>query len=89
MNDMTNSAWNMHASDKTDVLIEPEHTHLILKFCNDKQTTPEIEDSTLILYGPDQGVLISEVHYPTTKLMLLYYVLISSVRLTLSKIQPQ
>lgn len=84
---LTNNAWDMRASDKTDVLIEPEHTHQIIKFLGDSQTTFEQgDDNTLILYGPDQGVLVEYPKFPTTRLLLLYYVLISSFKSTLKKL---
>lgn len=81
MNYLTEDAWDLPASSKIDVLEEPEHTHLILRFCSDRNTEIELdEDKNLILYGSDQAVLVLPPVYPTTRLMLFYYRMIYAFR---------
>lgn len=56
---LTNDAWQLEASSKIDVLEEPSHTHLIMKFLGDQETGIERnKDSSYVLYGNEEAVLV-------------------------------
>jgi hypothetical protein len=71
-NILTKNVWDLEHSSKIDVLEEPAHSHLILKFLIDAETGIEKEpDSTYILYGGSEALLVIPTR-PATKLLLFW-----------------
>jgi len=69
---LTEGAWELEHSSKIDVLEQPQHDHLILRFLGDKETGIERNpDSTYILYGKEEAVLVMPTQ-TTTKLLLFF-----------------
>lgn len=72
MNFLDTGRWNLDHSSKLDILTEPRHTHLVLWFLGDKETTIERIGSDYILYGPEEALLVRPSLLSTRLLLCLF-----------------
>lgn len=70
--------WKFGHDCKWDVLVEPQHTHLIYRALKDRETTIEQNpDGSYTFYGRQEALLI----YPSilsTRLLLCFYSFITN-----------
>lgn len=73
MNYLSNDFWKFGHDCKWDQLIEPQHTHLILKALNDEETSIQYnQDGSYTLYGK-QEALLAIPKLLSTRLLFCFY----------------